>query len=257
MHKQEENIAPTRVRKRKTPKQVNFNLHRNIIHNINSSTPNIIQPIHQATATAAHVSAEERISLPRVKNGNKKEIKTTLSNNVRDKFDTAITYLKNKYSGPSFEPTPKPSNIHNKSYKHRAAMLLTATEIFCVAANHIYDENGKKETVDSLINGKDRKVWNQALSNEIGRLVQGNDNGVKSTDCMEFIFKHEVPERKKVTYANFVCDHRPLKTEPFRIRLVVGGDKLEYADDTGSPAASMLETKLLVNSVISDADDGA
>ena len=39
-----------------------------------------------------------------------------------------------------------------------------------------------------------------------------------------------------------------VKTEPFRVRLVVGGDKLDYHEDAGAPAASMLETKLLVNS---------
>ena len=60
------------------------------------------------------------------------------------------------------------------------------------------------------------------------------------TDCMEFIHKHEVPEEQKVTYANCVCDYRPLKSNPFRIRLVVGEDKLDYHDDEKSPAASML-----------------
>ena len=74
---------------------------------------------------------------------------------------------------------------------------------------------------------------------------------------MEFIHHHEVPQDRKVTYANFVCDHRPLKPEPDRTRLVVGGDKLDYHDDVGSPAASMLETKLLVNSVISEFTQGA
>ena len=108
-----------------------------------------------------------------------------------------------------------------------------------------------------MLNGKNKIIWTQALSNEIGRLAQGNDAGVDYTDCFEFIHKHEVPAGRKVTYANFVCDHRPLKPEPFRIRLVVGGDKLDYFEDAGSPAASMLETKLLVNSVISNAHDGA
>ena len=37
----------------------------------------------------------------------------------------------------------------------------------------------------------------------------------------------------------------------------MGGDKLSYEADTGSPTASLLETKLLVNSVMSDADKGA
>ena len=37
----------------------------------------------------------------------------------------------------------------------------------------------------------------------------------------------------------------------------MGGDKLPYDEDSGSPAANMLETKLLFNSVISDAHKGA
>ena len=74
---------------------------------------------------------------------------------------------------------------------------------------------------------------------------------------MEFITKDQVPSNRKVTYASFVLDYRPLKSEPWRVRLVVGGDKLPYEDDAGSPAALLLETKLLVNSVISDAKRGA
>jgi hypothetical protein len=65
------------------------------------------------------------------------------------------------------------------------------------------------------------------------------------------------PSDKKVTYGNFICDYRPLKSESYRVRLTVGGDKLPYEDDAGSPAASLLETKLLLNSTISDAEQGA
>lgn len=54
-----------------------------------------------------------------------------------------------------------------------------------------------------------------------------------------------------------VCDYRPLKDDPYRVRLTAGGDRLDYADDAGLPAASLLETKLLINSTISDARDGA
>ena len=52
-------------------------------------------------------------------------------------------------------------------------------------------------------------------------------------------------------------DIRPFKQETHRVRLVVGGDKLECDFDTGSPAASMLDTKVLCNSIISDAHKGA
>ena len=41
-----------------------------------------------------------------------------------------------------------------------------------------------------------------------------------------------------------------------RVRITVGGDRLDYTYDAGSPAASILETKLFLNSVISDADQG-
>ena len=34
--------------------------------------------------------------------------------------------------------------------------------------------------------------------------------------------------------------------------MTVGGDKLDYPDETASPAASLIETKLIINSVISD-----
>ena len=69
---------------------------------------------------------------------------------------------------------------------------------------------------------------------------------------MGFIHKYEVPAHKLVTYANFMCDYRPLKSEPFQVQMTVGGDKLSYDDDTVSPTASLLEAKILVNSVISN-----
>ena len=90
--------------------------------------------------------------------------------------------------------------------------------------NHIFDQYGNKQSLDALLKGPTSEIWIKALSNEIGRLTNGNIHGVTPTQCMKFIRHNEVPKKKKVTYANFVCDHRPLKAEPWRIRLVVGGD---------------------------------
>ena len=81
------------------------------------------------------------------------------------------------------------------------------------------------------------------LSNEIGRLAQGVGDHVAGTDTIDFINKSEVPENKKVAYANFICDYRPLKTEPHRVRLTVGGDKIDCPYDAGSSAASLLKKK--------------
>ena len=65
-----------------------------------------------------------------------------------------------------------------------------------------------------------------------------------------------MPSDRIVTYANMVCDYRPHKEETYRVRLTVGGDRLTYNDDVSSPAASLLETKLLLNSTISDVSKG-
>ena len=62
-----------------------------------------------------------------------------------------------------------------------------------------------------------------------------------------------MPTDRKVAYVSFVYAHQPLKTEPWRVRLVVSGDKLPYEADAGSPASNLIETKILVNSAISDA----
>ena len=145
------------------------------------------------------------------------------------------------------------------SFRSRAAKHLLAQHIYAKHyAQHIFDDKGRRLNVDQLLNGKDGATrWNPALSNEWGRLAQGNSTGVKSTDTIDFIDAYEVPQHKKVTYTNFACDHRPLKDEQWRIRCVVGGDKLPYEHDSGSPATDIVETKMLFNSVISDAKHGA
>ena len=55
-----------------------------------------------------------------------------------------------------------------------------------------------------------------------------------------------------------ICDFRPLKSELYsvRFRLTVGGDCLEYTSDAASPAASLIETKVLLNSIISQSAKG-
>ena len=135
---------------------------------------------------------------------------------------------------------------------------LAALEYFNTPSmSHIFNSNGKRENMSSLLRGKDASIWNTSLANEFGRLAQGIKGRVTATDTIDFITQQEVPSHKKSTYINFICDHKPLKTEENRLRLIVGGDKLEYDYDTGSPAASLLETKLILNSTISSAHKGA
>ena len=118
---------------------------------------------------------------------------------------------------------------------------------------HIFDQTGRKLSMDSLLKGKDKHIWERSLSNEWGRLAAGSKYGIIGTKTIRFIHKKDVPTGRDITYATFVCDHRPRKKETHRVRITVGGDRLTCLEDTGSPAANMVETKCLVNSTISEA----
>lgn len=140
--------------------------------------------------------------------------------------------------------------------RHPASKISMHELVASPHISHIFNDKGKKETVDSLLNGPDKDIWTCSMSNELGRLAQANIHGIKATNTIDSVAKADVPANKKVTYANFACDYRPLQSQNHHIHLVVRGDKLSYDDNSGSPVASLLKTKVLVNSVISDANKG-
>ena len=106
------------------------------------------------------------------------------------------------------------------------------------SCNHIYDDAGKKVTINSLLNDKMKNTWSVAIFNELGRLAQGVEDCVTATNNNSFIPKNQVPSNKKVSCANFICDYRPLKSEPHQVRLTVGGNKLECEYYAGSPESN-------------------
>ncbi len=67
---------------------------------------------------------------------------------------------------------------------------------------------------------------------------------------MEPIVRHKVPADNQITYGFMVCDHKPLRKEPNRCQLVVGGDRLTYDHEAAAPAANLLEAKIMINSTI-------
>ena len=140
-----------------------------------------------------------------------------------------------------------------RSFKNLAFRKLLLQHI--ASKVEMFDLKGNKKKIDALLL-EDEETWGNSLSNELGRLAQGI-GAVKGNNALNFIPRHKIPKGKKVAYANMVCDHRPLKKEKFRVRLTLGGDVLEYEGNASSPAASLLEAKLLLNSVISDAHLGA
>ena len=120
---------------------------------------------------------------------------------------------------------------------------------------NIFDVNsGKVLKYRQLItNPHYQIVWNTSSANEFGRLAQGIGNRIKGTDTIVFVHKHQVPRErmKDVTYVKFVCELKPNKKEVHRTRMAVGGDKINYPDDVGTPTADLLLVKMHLNSVVS------
>ncbi len=100
---------------------------------------------------------------------------------------------------------------------------------------------------------KYQKVWGQASGNEIGRLAQEMPGHVEGTNTIFFITKDQIPQNRfrDVTYGKFVVDYRENKEEKERVRLTVGGDRINYPGEVATPTADLLTVKLMLNSVIS------
>jgi hypothetical protein len=128
-------------------------------------------------------------------------------------------------------------------------------QLLCELAGAVLDaETGDLLEYRHLIRHPQYKeVWGKAFGKEIGRLAQGLPGVVDGTDTLDFITKNEVPRDrfKDCTYARIVCNERPEKSDPNRCRITVGGDKINYPGDCGTPTAALLTVKLLLNSVIS------
>jgi len=112
--------------------------------------------------------------------------------------------------------------------------------------------------LDTLLAGTDKQIWLKSLANEIGRCSIGLSKLRKPCDVIKgnntvFFIKPNC----KVTYCNIVCTMRPNNSEVYRVRMTVGGDRLDAYQDVRSPVISTLDAKLHINSTISDAHKGA
>lgn len=126
----------------------------------------------------------------------------------------------------------------------------------CVApvANAVIDPiTGKATEYRQLIRQPEtKKRWLHGMAKELGRLTQGLDNSdVEGTDTMFFIPHTALPAGRKPTYTRVVVDERPQKADPYRVRVTVGGDRIDYPGNVSTPTADITTAKLVFNSTIS------
>jgi hypothetical protein len=136
--------------------------------------------------------------------------------------------------------------------------------------NHHWTHQHQANAVVHPVNGKEMEymalmkdprlqpLWKRGFGNECGRLFQGIRD-IPGTDTCFFIKLTNIPKDRKITYGKIVCDYKPHKTEKERVRLTVGGDRLDYSGDVATSTADITTFKILINSTLSGRrhdDDG-
>ncbi len=122
-------------------------------------------------------------------------------------------------------------------------------------ANSVMGINGKLLEYRHLIaNQTTRATWQHSYGNKIVCLAQGMPGCNTGTNIIVFIKKNQVTQNraKDLTYGLIICLIRPEKIEERnQKRLVVGGDRVHFPGNAGTPSANLLTVKLLINSTIS------
>jgi hypothetical protein len=120
-----------------------------------------------------------------------------------------------------------------------------------------HDTTGLSLSYRLLSTGTDSEVWLRSMTNDLGRLAQGVGKNrplsqrIQGTNTIFFVHKHDVPHGRKVTYMKQEATLRPNKSEVHRVRNCAGGDRLDFPGPTATQCASLVTTKILINSTIS------
>lgn len=128
-------------------------------------------------------------------------------------------------------------------------MFLQAIPDPIAYGNGVYDPNsGKTMEYRELIQHPNTKdVWQQSSAKEFAQCAQGLPQlNIQGSDTITFITKDQVPAGRFPTYARFVIELRPMKVDPTRTRLTVGGNLISYPGKTSSPTADITMFKILI-----------
>ena len=81
----------------------------------------------------------------------------------------------------------------------------------------------------------------------LGHLAQGMPGRVKGTNTIFYIHKEDVltAQWRDVTYGHVVIKERPGKVDPNRTRVTVGGDRVNYSSDCGTPIVDLLTINMV------------
>jgi len=144
---------------------------------------------------------------------------------------------------------PKPPRPKlNKAQKH----FFHACHLAHQAHKAINPDTGKLAEYPVLLKSTDGYHWEESCCEEIGRLAQGYlPNVPQGTDTIHFIRFDQIPKGRSPTYLRLVVADRPTKSNPRRVRMTVGGDRVNYPGEVRTKTSDLTTAKILINSTIS------
>ena len=114
-------------------------------------------------------------------------------------------------------------------------------QLLCELAGAVLDQDTGDllEYKHLLKHPKLKETWDRGHVKEVGRLAQGLPGVVEGTNTIKFIPNDDIPadRLKDCTYSRIVCNVRPGKEDPIRVRITVGGNSINYPGDCGTPTA--------------------
>jgi hypothetical protein len=164
-------------------------------------------------------------------------------------------------SPPPRVPT-RTENLSPRNVSQDAFYGMDTAHMDIALGNHHWSQQHQANATVHPVTGKEMEytalmkdpllqpLWTRGFGNECGRLFQGI-RVIPGTDTCFFIKLTIIPKDSKITYGKIVSDYKPHKTEKERVRLTVGGDRLDYSGDVATSTADITTFKILINSTLS------
>ena len=116
------------------------------------------------------------------------------------------------------------------------------------------EKTGEMQSYQRLLKqDSTREIWALTICKDLGTLSQGYKGLFEGTNTF-FFMSHDnicdiLPD-KTVTYARFVVDYQPQKSDPNQVRLRVEGNILNFPGYLSTTTADLTTYKILWNSLL-------
>jgi hypothetical protein len=156
-------------------------------------------------------------------------------------------------------------NLSPRNLSQDAFYGMDTAHMVIALGNHHYSQQHLANAVVHPITGKEMEytalmkdprlqpLWKRGFGDECGRLFQGIRD-IPGTDTCFFIKLTNILKYIQIPYGKIVCDYKPHKTEKERVKLTVGGDRLDYSSDIATSTADITTFKILINITLSTED---